>query len=306
MNSGGEHQRSQHILLLSFGALCVSFAAIFVKLLGGDVMGPTAIGFWRTLFGAAILFGWAVSRRSKLAPAGPVLKWLVVAGFIFFLDLFLWHRSIIYSGAGMATILANTQVFATAILSFFIFKEKLGIKFLAAVLTAVIGVVLLVGVGSDFELTALYLRGVVFGLLTGLVYAHYLVTIKFAGQRQQSTDFIVLMAWTSLFSALFLGGSAAIEGDLLLPPDWLSLFILFSLALVAQALGWWAIATSLSKIEASRSSLILLLQPVLATVWGVLFFSEHLTWMQLAGAVMTLGAIYVGSIRRTVPPVPAE
>ena len=199
----------------------------------------------------------------------------------------------------MATILANTQVFATAVLSFLIFKERLGVTFLVAAVAAVIGVTLLVGIGSDFELTALYLRGVVFGLLTGLVYAHYLVTIKFAGQRQQSTDFIVLIAWTSLFSALFLGSSALIEGGVLLPPDWWTVFILFSLALVAQALGWWAIATSLSKIEASRSSLILLLQPVLATVWGVLFFSEHLTWMQLAGAVITLGAIYVGSIRRT-------
>ncbi len=306
MNSSGENQRLQNILLLSFGALCISFAAIFVKLLGRDVMGPTAIGFWRVLFGAAILFVWAALRRGRLSIGWPVLKWLVVAGFIFFLDLFLWHRSIIYSGAGMATILANTQVFATAVLSFFIFKERLGVKFLVAVVAAVAGVVLLVGVGSDFELTALYLRGVVFGLLTGLVYAHYLITIKFAGQRQLSTDFIVLMAWTSLFSALFLGGSAVIEGDVLLPPDWYAAFILFSLALVSQALGWWAIAMSLSKIEASRSSLILLLQPVLATVWGVLFFSEHLSWMQLTGAVITLGAIYVGSVRRTVQPVPAE
>jgi hypothetical protein len=40
----------QAVLLLSFGAICISFAAIFVKLLG-DTVGPTAIGFWRTLFG---------------------------------------------------------------------------------------------------------------------------------------------------------------------------------------------------------------------------------------------------------------
>ncbi|MEW5995163.1 MAG: EamA family transporter, partial [Candidatus Zixiibacteriota bacterium] len=60
---------------------------------------------------------------------------------------------------------------------------------------------------------------------------------------------------------------------------------------------WWAIASSLPKINASRSGLALLLQPVLATVWGVLFFGEYLTPIQIAGALITLAAIYVGSVR---------
>ena len=285
------------LVVLSAGAVCISFAAIFVKLLGMDKMGPTAIAFWRTLFGAAILFTWSALRRDRLTLTAPVTRWSALAGFIFFLDLFFWHRSILYAGAGMATILANTQVFGTAVLSFLIFKERLTFKFFAAAVCAVAGVALLIGLGSEIEFSVRYLKGIAFGLLTGIVYANYIVVVKIAGQSKTKPSFLTLMAWTSLFSALFLGVAGLLEKDRFMPPDLFSVFILFALALVAQALGWWAIASSLPKIAASRSGLALLLQPVLATVWGVFFFHEYLTPLQIVGGLITLVAIYAGSVR---------
>lgn len=260
-------------------------------------MGPTAIAFWRTLFGAAILFIWSALRSDRLTLTATVTRWSVLAGFIFFLDLFFWHRSILYAGVGMATILANMQVFGTALLSFLIFKEKLTFKFFTAAVCAIAGVALLIGLGSEIEFTVRYLKGVAFGLLTGLVYANYIVVVKIAGHSESNPSFLTFMAWTSLFSALFLGAAGMLEPDPFMPPDMTSLLILLALALVAQALGWWAIASSLPKIDASRSGLALLLQPVLATVWGVFFFHEYLTPIQIGGALITLVAIYVGSVR---------
>jgi len=73
--------------------------------------------------------------------------------------------------------------------------------------------------------------------------------------------------------------------------------VLISLAAVVQSIGWRAISEGLSKIEAYRAGLILLLQPILATVWGIIIFSESFTIMQLLGALITLAAIYVGSLK---------
>jgi drug/metabolite transporter (DMT)-like permease len=297
MNRSSSNGQMAPLVVLSAGAFCISFAAIFVKLLGLEKMGLTAIAFWRTLFGAAILFTWSALRHDKLTLTASVTRWSVLAGFIFFLDLFFWHRSILYAGAGMATILANTQVFGTALLSFLIFKEKLTFKFFAAAVCAVAGVALLIGLGSEVEFSVRYLKGIAFGLLTGIVYANYIVVVKIAGQSESRLSFLTLMAWTSLFSALFLGVAGLLEKGQFMPPDLISVFILLALALVAQALGWWAIASSLPKIAASRSGLALLLQPVLATVWGVLFFHEYLTPVQIGGALVTLVAIYAGSVR---------
>jgi drug/metabolite transporter (DMT)-like permease len=279
----------------------ISFAPVFVKLIGMDVLGPTAIGFWRVLLGAGILFLWALLRREPLRLSARTLRLTMLAGALFCGDLFVWHRSILYSGAGMATILGNTQVFATAILSFFIFKEKLTLRYFLAAFTGMIGVILLIGVGSDIEIAGRYLHGVLYGLATGLFYANYIVTLKSVGSLQRS-GFLPIMAWTSLFSAIAFLAVIAFEGGRFLPPDLFSWLMLIALALVAQTVGWWLIAQSLSHVDGSRAGLLLLLQPVLATVWGMLFFAEWMTALQIIGAVVTLVAIYLGSLRQRPRP----
>ena len=45
-----------------------------------------------------------------------------------------------------------------------------------------------------------------------------------------------------------------------------------------------------------RGGLILLLQPALATVWGALIFGEKLEPSQIVGVLITLGAVYLGSV----------
>ena len=294
------------VLTLSLGAIHISFAPVFVKLIGMEVLGPTAIGFWRVLIGAGILFLWAGVRKESLRLPARTMKLAILAGILFCGDLFVWHRSILYSGAGMATILGNTQVFSTAILSFFIFKEKLTLRYFLAALMGMIGVVLLIGIGSDIEIAGRYLHGVLYGLATGLFYANYIVTLKSVGPLQRS-GFLPVMAWTSLFAAIAFLVVIPFEEGPFLPPDLFSWVMLLVLALVAQSVGWWLIAQSLSHVDGSRAGLLLLLQPVLATIWGMLFFAEWMTTLQTVGAVITLVAIYFGSLRQRIrPAAPAK
>jgi len=298
MNNASDSTTLKTLLTLIFGAVCISFAPVFVKLLPMDKIGPTAIGFWRMFYGGVILFILAALRGQRLILPGRLYLWSILAGFLFFLDLFVWHRSIIYAGAGMATILGNTQVFITALLSFFIFKERLTWKFFLAAFSALVGLALLVGVISDISFSVSYISGIIFGLLTGVVYANYLIALKMTMTKFKQIQIIAFMGWTSIFSSFFLGVSTLVEGVAFFPPDYYSYFILFALGLVAQALGWWSIFKSLSAIPVARASLILLLQPTLAMVWGILFFGEQLDFTQLVGAVITLTAIYFGSVRK--------
>ncbi len=298
MNPASDKRFFNPMLILVFGALCISFAPIFVKWIGEARLGPTAIGFWRTLFGGLALIVISLLRGRTLKISPRLIAFSALAGFVFFADLWVWHRSIVFCGAGMSTILGNTQVFATAVISHHLFREKLGLRFMGAAVTAVLGVVLLVGILSeDVAFTERYLQGVMFGLLTAVAYAHYLTVIKWTGHKSPIPDVVTFMAWTSMFSALFLGIAAAIEPGPIMPPDVSAWLLLISLGIVAQALGWWAIAGSLAKIPVARAGLVLLLQPTLATVWGALFFGERLVLLQIAGAVLTLAAIYYGSLK---------
>ena len=282
--------------LLIGGAVCISFAPVFVKAIDPATLGPTGIAFWRLLLGAGILLLWGGLTGHSLKISRRMLLWASLAGVIFFADLFVWHRSILHVGAGMATILGNTQVFMTAILSYFVFKEVLTGKFFIAAASGILGVVLLVGVGSEIEMTHDYLLGIVFGLATGIAYANYIITIKYSGAIARRPPMLIFMGWISLMGAVVTFISMIIEQESFLPTDSFDWIHLFGLALVSQAAGWWAISTGLIKVEGSRSGLVLLLQPILATGWGWLIFNERLTLLQLAGATITLAAIYYGSV----------
>jgi drug/metabolite transporter (DMT)-like permease len=292
----------QSAMLLLLGAVFISYAPIFVKWVGPERVGPTAIGFWRTLFGAATLFLIATVRGSSLRLDARLARFAALAGFAFFLDLFAYHRSVFYCGAGVATILSNTQVFATGLIGFLLFKDRLTVRYLVSTVSAVFGVVLLVGMlSADVTFTPVYIYGLLFGAATGVTYSGYLITIKLATQREGIPDVVAFMAWTSLTTATCLGVSGIVESAPMLPPDWSSLGLLAALGVVAQAMGWWTITTALANVTASRAGLILLMQPTLAVVWGMLFFGERLAVEQMAGAIITLTAIYFGGLRSSRP-----
>jgi drug/metabolite transporter (DMT)-like permease len=295
------------ILLLLLGATLISFSPVFVKLAVNAGLGPTAVGFWRLILGSLILFGIASFQRKPLKLPRRALVYALLAGFAFLFDIFFWHRSIIYAGSGMATMLANTQVFATAVISFFVFRERPGLTFVFAAIAGMAGVALMVGIGSEeVVLEGTYLRGVIFGLITGISYANYIVCLKKGQMAAERPDPVVFTAWAALFSAIFLGLVGAFEPDKFFPTKLIEIVSVFGLAIFVQALGWLVITRALPSVVTAHAGLILLLQPTLAMIWGVLFFAELLTPLQVVGALVTLLAMYVGSVRRKAKVLPQD
>ena len=78
-------------------------------------------------------------------------------------------------------------------------------------------------------------------------------------------------------------------------PDTYGLALLVGLALVGQVVGWWMISSSLPHVRGAISGLMLLIQPVGATIIGAIVFGESLRALQISGAIITLVCIYVGS-----------
>ncbi|HSH00259.1 MAG TPA: DMT family transporter [candidate division Zixibacteria bacterium] len=294
----------KHTLTLAAGAICISFAPIFLKFALAEGMGPTNSAFWRLLIGGLVFLGLALALGGSLKVTAR-LTWGLIAGMVFACDLFVWHKSVAYIGAGMATILGNMQVFPTSILGRYLYKEKLSTVFKIAVPLAVVGVILLTGVGSDIEFTPRYLWGVALGLMTAVFYAGYIISLKNSSRDKQGAvrkmsqrETMTLLGWISLTSAALLAGATAIEGQTFVPTTPQAWAHLAAVALVAQVAGWLLIYKSLSHLPASRSALILLLQPTFATIWGAIFFDETLGLLQLFGAALTLSAIYLGGARR--------
>ncbi|MCB0405491.1 MAG: DMT family transporter [Bdellovibrionales bacterium] len=278
-------------LRLFLGALCIGFAPVFVKLV---TLPPSLIGFYRCLFAASALF--VLSRGQRPSPRTKH-AWVIAAGFVFALDLYVWHRAVLFAGAGLGTILGNTQVFYTSLFGLFFLGERLRLRFWFAVALAFAGVYLLVGFHSTPS--EHYWAGVSFGIVTGIAYALYILCMRQA-EAQSGLTSGQLLAEVSLVCAAVLFVVCVSEHSLRLPSgaEW---GWLVALAGVAQIAGWWLISGSLRTVPVSQAGLILLTQPTVATLLGALLFGEALGLAQISGALLTFGAIYLGATGRRPP-----
>jgi drug/metabolite transporter (DMT)-like permease len=281
---------------LVLGAIAISFSAVFVKLVH---VPPTVSGFYRVFFGGVILLGVVLWRHEH--PRLNSRSWgkLLLAGLFFALDLFLWHRSILYIGPGIATLLANFQVFVMAAVGVLFLKERLSLFQWLAIVMAMFGLVLLVGADWN-HVTPLYRWGIILALISAVAYAGYLLALRSTRNATGGSSYSAI-AITSLASAAILAVSLLVEGESFAIPTWTDTGWLLLYGLVPQVLGWVLISHSMHKVGASQVGLVLLLQPACAFVWDSVFFGRHFTTAELSGAVITLAAIYLGSLRTKSP-----
>ena len=282
-------------LRLLAGATMISFTAVLVKLV--DV-GPTAAGFYRNLFGGLGLLILALLSGQSLRASRRLGLFMVAAGVLFALDLFFWHRSILYIGPGLSTILANFQVFGLAILGVAVFRERLTWRLGLSIPLALAGLFLLVG--PDWAgLSSTYKIGIFFGLLTAGVYTGYLLALRHSQSRPDRLAPFPNIALISLTTAAIMGGMLWAEGGSLVIPNTRSWLILLTYGLVCHGLGWVLISTAMPRLDASRIGLILLFQPTLTFIWDILFFHRPTPPLAAAGAILALAAIYLGSTARS-------
>lgn len=282
------------MLELVVGAIIISFSAVFVKLTSVE---PTVSAFYRMFFGALVLTVFVLVKREPLWFGWRTASVMVFAALCFAGDLFFWHRSILFVGPGLATLLANFQVFLLALAGFFWFRESLHWEILFAIPLAVIGLGLLVG-ADWFSLPEDYRIGIVLGLFTAFCYAAYILSLRASRISEIGPSSLGIMALISLYCALILAGLAGMEGQSLAIPSWQDTGILLAYGIVAQVMGWVMISRGMTKVGASQTGLILLLQPTFSFVWDIAFFARRFTLLEGCGAVIALTAIYLGSPRR--------
>jgi drug/metabolite transporter (DMT)-like permease len=280
------------LLLLLAGAVMISFSAVFVKLAH---VGPTTAGFYRMLFGGLLLLIIVVARRGTLFESSRMFILAGICGLAFAVDLTLWHRSIHYVGPGLSTLLANLQVFFLAAYGILVLGERLSWRLSVSIPLAVVGLIMIIGV--DFAaMGPQYQLGVLFGILTAMAYASYLLTLRKLRTESNQTSSFASITVISLISALLLGLSAIPAGESLIIPDSRTAAILIAYGFFGQVAGWMLIAKGLPYVDASRAGLVLLLQPALSFVWDILFFHRPTTVAQAVGATLALAAIYIGGL----------
>jgi len=286
------------LIEMILGAAAISTTSLFVKVAH---VGPPMSAFYRMAFGGGMLLIGLVAlgqwKRVRLAE----VAWLMIPGVAFAADLMLWHRSILYVGPGLATLLGNFQVFLMALAGFLIYRERLGWQFLLGVALAFVGLYLLVGLDWS-RVSEQYRLGVVLGTATGVAYAIYMLSTRHA-QRAGHVRIAPaqLLCVSSLLCAAILAIAALVEGDSFVLPDTQTWSALLGLGFFGQVLGWVLLTRAMPQLPASLIGLLLLLQPALSFVFDVILFARPTRALDWAGVGLSLVGIFVGSYRRPAP-----
>jgi drug/metabolite transporter (DMT)-like permease len=285
------------VLAAVAGASCIATSATLVRL--ADVEPATAATF-RCLYALPVLALLMLreDRRYGRRPARD--RWFAAAaGVLFAADLIFWHHAIAAVGAGIATVLGNLQVVFVGLIAWWVLHERPSARLVAAVPVVLVGVVLISGtVGSDAygdDPT----RGVVFGLLTSVSYAGFLLLLRRGAHdlRRVAGPLFDATAVATVLCAL----AGPFVGGVDLVPSWPAHGWLVTLALTSQVVGWLLISVSLPRVAAALTSVVLLLQPVASVVLSAAVLDERPSAVQLAGCAIVLGGVVAATAGRRSP-----
>ncbi|MFC2950273.1 DMT family transporter [Virgibacillus sediminis] len=187
----------------------------------------------------------------------------------------------------VATALLYTAPAFVTILSFMLFKEPLTKVKLAALLITLTGVCLVVGL-LPWNLEAVQLGSILFGLGSGLGYAFYSIFSKYAFKKYSSlsiTSFTFIVASVALLPFFPYTEKAHLLTDPMV------LFYATGLGFLPTSVAYIIYTYGLQQTEASKASILSTIEPVVATGIGIFVFQESFSLIQMAGMAMIIGAV---------------
>jgi drug/metabolite transporter (DMT)-like permease len=273
-------------------------AAIFIRFM--QSVDAFHIAFWRLLIACAVLAAiLTFAKKSGLSTIRNRFKELLLLGVFLGLHLIFFVSAVKDTTILNATVLVNTTPIFSMIVSSFAFKLKpsrlavfgLAISFIGV---CVIGYAESVVVAGNTSLVGTpNLKGDLEAILAAVVEAFYL---NYGRKTRSQMSLLSAMIPIYIFAALAVGvvslpvggkiSILSIEPNMLLP--------LLGLGILPTAIAHSLYFSSLSNLKSFETATMALLEPIGATVLGVLVFAEVPDRRFVLGAVLVIfGLVFV-------------
>jgi O-acetylserine/cysteine efflux transporter len=277
-----------------FLAVCVMAAwginFVIIKM-GLDSFPPILLSALRfALAGLPIIFIWKT-------PPAPI-KWIVAIG----LSLAIFKFNLLFigmnlgAGAGLSSLVLQTQAFFTVILAFFLLGEKPGMRQLLGMGFAFCGLGLIVS-------QHLHEYGAMIGLMFVITSAICWALANLAMKQAASKNPLHLMIWVSAISAPFLfiisyimeGGDAMTHalGNI----NATGAFSVFYLAFIATLAGFGVWAFLLRTYQAAYVAPFSLLVPIFGMSSAALLLGEKITFLNIIAALLILTGLAINTLK---------
>lgn len=300
-----KNQTSIAILSLCLAVLCISVAAIFIKLCEQEIS-PYATAFNRFWVTTLILGLWRAVNGGRTqdisetaeeisemdlescAISGAILWQLVLVGIFLAADLLLWSWSLTQTSVANATLLANLTPLFTSLGMWGIWGKQFDRKFVIGMIVALLGALAL-GV-ADLKVHPSKLSGDLAAILAALSFAGYLFVLE---KLQVRLSALTITRWSSAIASLSLLPFLLFSHERIFPSSWQGWLAVLALALICQILGQVCLVQSLNRLSCGFVAIFLLLEPILAAFGAWVVFSETLSILNWFAFGVVLLGIYI-------------
>jgi len=268
--------------------LCLIWGFNFVVMKSANgAFPPVLFAAFRFFVGAVVLFCVVYLKKIPM-PSKRNFKWYVLCGILqtTYFNLAI-QISLNYISAGLVSVLTYSMPLFFCILAhFFIPGERLTIRKMTGIIIGIMGLF--------FALNITHLGGDLWALILALSSAiSWAISNLIIKQKLQECDKIQFTAWQMAVGAgaLFLYSFCFENGQ----SHWSVMsigYILFS-GIIASALAFVLWSYILTKIQASKASISLLLVPVVGIISSYLFLHESLKISTLIGVLFVLLGIWI-------------
>jgi len=260
---------------------CWASAGVLAK--NADLPG-VVVAFWRLVIVAGV-FG-TIALVTKRRITLTMIRRSVPGGLLFGVNLAVWFEALRHASVGIATVTAALTPVLTLLIGGRMLGEPITALALGCAAGAIGGVVLFVVPG--FAASGTTPLGLSLAMAAIFIWVAYLFVTKRAREGVGTIEYLLCMAVVAAVSLL----PVLIATEGLSPPDhgwgWL-----LALAIIPGCLGHGLLAWSQAHVPLSTSGILLQGEPVGAAIAGVLFLGETMVPLQIAGLVVTFGALAV-------------
>ncbi len=282
-------------LLLPLGILAISSASVLIKACDAP---PLIIAAYRLSLASFLLSAAALPRilqEIKRFRAREVFLWLLAGIFLSF-HFALWITSLQYTSVASSVVLVTTNPLFVGIASVLFLGERLSTSLFLSILIAILGGIIIAW--GDWGEGPSVLYGDFLALGGAVMMTGYLLVGRRIRQKMPLHVYVSLVYGVAgvLLVLLALGNGDPFFGH---PPK--TYFILFLLAVLPQMIGHTTLNWALKFFSATLVAVVLLGEPIGATILAYLFLGETVTGPIFLGGALVLLGIYLSAREETKP-----
>jgi drug/metabolite transporter (DMT)-like permease len=269
----------------------VVLAAFFWGISGGiggilmaDGWDPFVVSLYRGLIGLPFVLAWLAVRPRRSGLANRRLWfWSAIAGLGVAGNFSFYFVSIAEGSVAVAATLMYCAPVFVYLVSFALKLERPSLMKWVSIAVVLLGIALLTQI-HDVGASGVTPIGVAAGLLAGLSYSVFIFGFKYAAPHG-SPQAILVIAFTVLALVLIWPSNPAQIVTVLSTPDW-PLFA--ALGVLGAGLSFLLYILGLHHTAPAVASIVAMVEPVTASLFGVVVLDEHLVGLQVLGMALIL------------------